>query len=145
MEIRFATINDLPGILALYAQLNPDDPPIDAATAAGIWEAGESGDILRYVVAADSEIIVGTCNVAVIPNLTRAGRPYAVIENVITDRDRRGKGIGRAIVEKAVDFAKARGCYKVLLLSSAKRKEAHRFYEAIGFDGTSKKGFQIRL
>jgi ribosomal protein S18 acetylase RimI-like enzyme len=145
MEIRFATIDDLPQILGLYAQLNPEDSPIDLATAEKIWKDGEARNAVKYIVATENGAVVGTCNIAIIPNLTRSGRPYGVIENVITDAGCRRAGIGRAIMEKAVEFAKSNDCYKVLLQSSVKREEAHRFYESIGFSGTTKKGFERRL
>jgi len=53
--------------------------------------------------------------------------------------------LGKAIIDKAVDYAKEQNCYKVMLQSSSKRIEAHKFYEKIGFDGDSKRGFQIRF
>jgi GNAT superfamily N-acetyltransferase len=78
-------------------------------------------------------------------NLTRQQRPYAVIENVITHQDYRKKGYGTLVMEKAVDYAKRENCYKIMLLSSSSRKDAHQFYERLGFDGSSKKGFQLRF
>jgi len=35
------------------------------------------------------------------------------------------------------------GCYKAILLSGTQREEAHKFYEALGFSGSAKKGFVI--
>ncbi|MBN2626576.1 MAG: GNAT family N-acetyltransferase [Spirochaetales bacterium] len=64
---------------------------------------------------------------------------------MITHRDYRKRGFGEAIMNEAVSIAKDKRCYKVMLMSSAKRVEAHGFYEKIGFDGNSKKGFQLRL
>ncbi len=42
--------------------------------------------------------MVATCTLVVIPNLTRGGTPYALIENVVTHTDHRNKGYwqGRA-------------------------------------------------
>jgi hypothetical protein len=34
---------------------------------------------------------------------------------------------------------------KIILQSSAKRTEAHKFYEKCGFDGNSKRVFEIRI
>jgi len=142
---RAAREEDLEGILALYRQLNPQDPPLDKERALSIWRSSEAAGLTRYLVAAEGKEIVSTCCVTVIPNLTRGGRPYAMIENVITDEGRRRRGIGAQILREAVAVARGCGCYKVVLLSSAKRVQAHAFYEAIGFDGASKKGFEIRF
>jgi hypothetical protein len=48
-------------------------------------------------------------------------------------------------MEMAIKYAKENKCYKILLQSNNKRKESHKFYENIGFDGESKKAFEIRL
>ena len=145
MEIRFAETKDLPQILELYKELNPDDEPLNASTAAEIWAESLRGDRVRYVVAVEGDRVLATCTIAIIPNLTRSGRPYGIIENVITTGAQRRKGAGRAVIEYAVLHAKRQNCYKVALLSGAKRHEAHAFYESIGFNGTSKKGFEMRF
>lgn len=145
MEIRFAEITDLQQILEMYKELNPEDKPIDLTKAQEIWINSINGNYIKYIVALENGKIIATCNIAVILNLTRSGRPYGIIENVITDENYRRKGIGRKIINAGLRFAKDKNCYKVVLLSSIKRKESHEFYESIGFDSNSKKGFEIRL
>jgi len=82
---------------------------------------------------------------AILPNLTRGGRSNAFIENVITDEAYRRRGIGKKLMEMAVQYGRENNCYKVVLLSNIKRKAAHLFYESCGFDGNSKRGFEIRF
>jgi GNAT superfamily N-acetyltransferase len=77
--------------------------------------------------------------------LTRGGKSIGFIENVITDEKHRRKGIGKKIIKEAIEYAKEQNCFKVLLQSGNKREEAHRFYESIGFDGGSKKAFEMRF
>jgi len=144
IEYRIAGKEDLPGILVLYKQFHPGEQPIGMDAADKLWEqSGRQG--LKYFIAADGDRVVSTLNIAVIPNLTRGGRSNAFIENVVTDEEYRRKGIGRKLIEKAVNYARENNCYKVVLLSSMKRKEAHVFYESCGFDGNSKRGFEIRF
>lgn len=45
----------------------------------------------------------------------------------------RSKGIGRALVEYAADYAKEKNCAVIELRSNAKRIRAHSFYEQLGF------------
>jgi GNAT superfamily N-acetyltransferase len=145
IEYRSATRADLAGLLALYRQLNPDDPVPSPEKAEAVWTEIERTDSMCCFVACTEGRIVASCTVAVVPNLTRGCSPYAMIENVITDVAFRRKGIGERVVGMATDFARQRGCYKVFLLSSSGRKDAHRFYESLGFDGNSKKAFDLRL
>ncbi len=145
LEYRTARKNDLPGLLALYKQLNPEEELIDLKKAYSIWETTEKSNTTRYFVAMDDAKAVSTCNITLVPNLTRNGKPFAIIENVITDNNYRRQGIGKKVIENAVQYAKENNCYKVVLLSSAKRIESHKFYESIGFNGNSKKGFEIRF
>lgn len=145
MEYRTAQRDDLPGLLKLYKQLNPEEEPIDAEKAYSVWEAIEKGNATEYFIAVDDTKIVSTCNLTLVLNMTRNGKPFAIIENVVTDSNYRRQGIGKQIIQNAVQYAKEHNCYKVVLLSSAKRTDSHRFYESIGFNGNSKKGFEIRF
>jgi GNAT superfamily N-acetyltransferase len=63
-----------------------------------------------------------------------AGKPLAVVENVVVDRHQQGRGIGRQLMAHAKEQASAAGCYKLALSSNRKRHAAHAFYESIGFD-----------
>jgi len=145
VEERIATKADLTGLLALYRQLTPEDPLLDESRAQSIWDSIEANDGLRYFVAVDGQKLVSTCNIAIVPNLTRNGASWAVIENVVTDEAYRRQGIGKRLMEMAIEFAKSRGCYKVCLLSNSTRAGAHKFYEELGFSGTAKVGFYLKL
>ncbi len=145
MEYRIAHKDDLQGLLALYKQLNPEEEAADLEKASSIWDITEKSNMTRYFIAVDNARIVSTCNITLIPNLTRGGKPFAIIENVVTDNDYRRQGIAKKVMENAIRYARENNCYKVLLLSSAKRTESHKFYESIGFNGNSKKGFEMRF
>jgi GNAT superfamily N-acetyltransferase len=145
VEFRPATSADLSGILALLRELNPEDPELAPSESAGIWTEILGNPRIRYLVAVDSGKVVGTCHVLVVPNLTRSGRPYALVENVVVDGAHRRRGIGRSLMDLAVDFAKSMHCYKVMIQSSAKRSEAHAFYQDLGFDCEAKRSFVLQL
>ncbi len=130
-------------MIALYAQLNPDDPAPDPAAAGRAWAAMLARDGLTVFVADHDSTLVATCTLIVVPNLTRSARPYALIENVVTDAARRTQGLGRAVIEAALASAWADGCYKAMLMTGSKRPETLRFYTGLGFE-QSKTGFQMR-
>lgn len=139
--IREAGAGDLPGLLALYAQLDPGNPALDAVAAEAAFAAMLAQGSRVYV--ADTGMIAATCTLVVIANLTRGARPYALIENVVTDAGHRQRGLGRAVLDHAVAAAFADGCYKVMLMTGSKRPETLRFYAGAGFT-QDKTGFQRR-
>ena len=66
---------------------------------------------------------------------------YAVIENVITEVNHRNKGIGKEVMEYALDKAWQAVCYKVMLLTSKKDEPTLKFYEACGLESGLKTAF----
>ncbi|WP_216330060.1 GNAT family N-acetyltransferase [Rhizobium sp. X9] len=143
LVLREAGSADLPGLLELYRALNPSDPQLTAQEARAAFTAmlGQPG--LAVFLAMEAGEPVATATLLVVPNLTRAARPYALIENVVTLETHRGRGYGRAVVRHAIEAAFAANCYKVMLLTGRQRPEVHAFYESCGFV-QNKTGFQIR-
>jgi ribosomal protein S18 acetylase RimI-like enzyme len=145
--IREATEADLPRLIALMAQLRPDDPQAEdpsrldqyAAVLARMTAQGQ-----RLFAAEVEGEVAGMLALALIENITHQGRPYAIIENVIVDEAVRGRGIGEALIKSAVEAAREAGCYKVSLTSNKRRTDAHRFYERLGFQQTHE-AFRIDL
>ena len=139
--LRHAQRGDLDALLALYAQLNPGDAVAPRERLAAILERILASEDFAIVVATQEGAVAATCSLNVIPNLTRGGASYAVIENVVTDAARRGTGLGRAVLRFALDEAWRRGCYKALLQTGSPDSRVLRFYESCGFSGSDKKGF----
>jgi GNAT superfamily N-acetyltransferase len=145
---------DLPDLLSLYCHLHPGDPVLDAddAALAEHWHAILADPALHYVVAREASgagssvgaAVVATCALALVPNLTRGARPYGLIENVVTRPDWRGRGVGTAVIQRALEVAWAADCYKVMLLSGRKDEGTLRFYEGAGFTRGEKTGFVAR-
>ncbi|ESQ93212.1 GNAT family N-acetyltransferase [Asticcacaulis benevestitus] len=143
MNIRFSDREDMPQLLKLYRHLNPDDKETTVEVAFKNWERLKlypGSNILIGCLDAD---IVATCTLVVIPNLTRAGAPYALIENVVTHSAHRNKGYGKAVLKDATEAAWRAGCYKVMLLTGSKQPAVLKFYQDAGFE-QNKTGFQMR-
>ena len=88
--------------------------------------------------------MIGTAALIVVPNLGHNGSPFALVENVVIDESARGQRHGDALMRYIIELATAAGCYKVVLTSRKFRKDAHRFYERLGFTATSE-GFRYTL
>ena len=136
--------NDLLSLLELYKQLEQNDKIINENIANNILKKIKNQNI-KYFIAKDNGKIISSCYICILPNFTRNGRSIGYIENVITDKEYRRKGIGKRIMENAIKYAKNQNCYKVILQSGINRIEAHKFYESLGFEGESKKAFDLRL
>jgi GNAT superfamily N-acetyltransferase len=56
----------------------------------------------------------------------------------------RGRGLGAAMCQWAIDHARDRGCALVQLTTDKTRTDAHRFYQRLGF-AASHEGFKLLL
>ncbi len=140
--IRAAGRADIPAVLELYRYLN-SDAPADPDVALANWEALKRYRGSEILLAHAGGVPVSTCTLVVIPNLTRHGAPYALIENVVTHIDHRGRGYGRAVLHAAAETAWRCGCYKVMLMTGSTDPGTLIFYANAGF-AQSKTGFQMR-
>lgn len=138
--VRDLGVGDVEALIGLYQHLNAGDaPPSQEAVRAVFAHPG-----LRHFGRFIGDALIASCNLAVIPNLTRGGSSYGVIENVVTHADHRGQGHGQAVIRHAIEQAWAAGCYKVVLTTSRKDPAVRAFYERCGFDGGDKRAFVIR-
>ena len=145
LEIRSAQAGDLDRLIDLYRHLHPAEASLpDGPARNRLWTVMLARPGFSCIVGSHDDVLATACCLAIIPNLTRGGRPYALIENVVTHADFRRRGFGKAVVMHALDLAWKEGCYKVMLLTGSKRSETHRFYEACGFRSDEKVGFVAR-
>ena len=147
VSFRLAAREDVESLLSLLPQITsrPGGLP---AKGVGIDESIRIFDKMaahgnvHIIVGESGDDLVAALTIAIIPNLMYAGRPWAIIENVVVDRDLRGKGVGKKIMKFAFDLAERNGCYKVQLLSGPNDDQVG-FYRSVGMkDGTSQ-GFKM--
>jgi GNAT superfamily N-acetyltransferase len=142
--VRPASSDDLPGLLALYRHLNPDDPAPDAERAGAAWSAILGSPMMTVFVVEADGVLASSCTLVIVPNLTRGLRSYALVENVVTHADYRKRGLARSVLTAALDAARAAGCYKVMLATGSKNPDTLQFYERSGFQRGGKTFFQRR-
>ncbi|GAA3723071.1 GNAT family N-acetyltransferase [Streptomyces tremellae] len=147
LTIRPATEDDLPAIVAMLADdelgaQREDTENLAPYAAAFARLAGDPHQHLMVAVRAGR--VVGTLQLSVLPGLSRQGATRSVIEGVRVHADERGGGLGTRFITWAVDESRRQGCQLVQLTSDASRKDAHRFYERLGFTA-SHLGFKLAL
>lgn len=135
ITVREATDVDLPAILSLYGQLGQDDGTVlSPEQAMIIFNRLRSYPDYRIHVALADDKIVGTFAMLVMDNLAHQGARSAILEDVVVEEGLRGQGIGRTMMAYAAALCRERGCYKMVLNSNRLRVDAHRFYEALGYE-----------
>lgn len=98
----------------------------------------------RLLIAEVNGQIVGTLQITFIHGLSRQGAKRALLEAVRVASLHRGKGFGEQIIRRAVEMARREGCAMVQLTTDKSRKDAHRFYERLGFEA-SHEGMKLTL
>ncbi len=142
LHIRLLRPDELPALLALYAQLHPVDERLpEPAVVQSLWQELMAHPRYRYFGGYVREELVTTCNLTVVPNLTRGCKPYGLIENVVTQAAHRNRGHGKALLAHALMHAWAQGCYKVMLQTGRLEEPVLKFYESAGFDRHAKQAF----
>ena len=132
---REAREDDLPAILRLYtsAQIT-DEATFTLEEAREHFQVFKRYPSYRIFVALIDDAIVGTYELLIMDNLAKRGRKSGVVEDVAVDPAYQGRGIGRAMMDHAREQCRQDGCYKFVLSSNMKREDAHRFYDALGFE-----------
>jgi len=145
--VREASASDLDALLGLYEQLTgPIDEPVpvpapDPREAIAEILAAPARSLL---VAELDGALVGTVDVLIAPNLTHHAQPWALVENVVVAESARRRGVGRALMARAIELAREARCYKVNLISGNERTGAHDFYRSLGFEAIGQ-GFKTYL
>lgn len=143
LQIRKATLQDLPAILKLYEQPVIDDGiSLSFDKAAEIFSKMEQYPNYALYVADFKGQIVGSFALLIMDNLGHLGAPSAIVEDVVVDLDFQNRGIGKQMMQMAISHAADLDCYKIMLSANSRRKIAHQFYESLGFE---KHGYSYKI
>jgi GNAT superfamily N-acetyltransferase len=143
LTIREAQPSDLDALEELYRFHIEEAPPPPADGAALRRTFGRilADGNYHLLVGENDGAVVSSVTCVVVPNLTHGGRPWAVIENVVTRSGERGRGHASALMERACGIAREAGCYKAMLLTGSKKQSTLDFYARCGFSSDIKTGF----
>ena len=135
MLIRPARPDDVDAIVRAYDWLfaPPGSVPLR-------WDPAHAGERLRGMIeSADTDVLVadddgaiaGICTIYDDIDSVRFGR-RAWVEDLAVDPAQRSRGIGKALMDAAKDWAREHGASHLELDSAEPRVDAHRFYEREG-------------
>jgi GNAT superfamily N-acetyltransferase len=133
--LRYATPEDAHVLADLLAQLGhpTSASEIPSRLAALI---SEGGAVLLATEAAGTPLGM--------ISLTRhtplhADGPIAYITALVTTAAARRRGVGRAFISAAKEWARSRGCVRITVTSAERRTDAHAFYPACGLPYTGRR------
>jgi aminoglycoside 6'-N-acetyltransferase I len=132
VHIRPARADDVPALVQLFAELgySTDEPTLRAQL-----EQFGGGGAHALVAELPDRRVVGAATVAIHPRLyTRA--PSAQLTALVTDRETRRHGVGRALARAAAELARSAGCEKLYVRTNRRRQESPPFYRSLGFEET---------
>lgn len=141
LQIREIRNDELEGLLGLYTQLHNNVMPQLDDRVKKIWENINNDPNHHIIVALMENKIVASCVLIIVNNLTNGQRPYALVENVITDGAYRKRGYATQVLNHAKGIAQQHNCYKIMLMTGSKEDTTLRFYERAGYNRNDKTAF----
>ena len=90
----------------------------------------------RLIVGLWQGRLVSCVQLTIIPSLTLGGATRGQLEGVRVSAAMRGRGIGEAAINHAIEEARNRGCQLIQLTTNKRRTDAERFYRKLGFESS---------
>lgn len=138
LTIRTAKLADLPDIINMLAddylgqQREDASAPINEDYVKA-FHGIDTDPNNELIVAEQDGKVTGTLQLTFTPSLSYRGGKRCTVESVRIHSSMRGKGIGKEMMLRAIEWAKEKGCISMQLTSHKDREDAHRFYEQLGF------------
>ena len=98
----------------------------------------------RTFVAREGERIVAMANLLYTVS-TAEGGGAALFEDLVVVPERRGKGIGAALLRHVIDSARQEGLTKITLLTDRGNKRAQALYRKTGFVASTMTAMRLKL
>lgn len=148
MNIRKAKASDAEALKTLYFEHLTRFPPQEEQDMA-LWMSKlskfEKDENMYLLVLETNDMIVASVQMAIIESLTHNVSPFAIVENVVTHVDYRNRGYASALLAKATEIAKEKGCYKMSLETGSNKESTLNFYRNNGFEIDKKHSCLKRL
>lgn len=129
VSVRAALIEDASRIAQLSAQLGYPASPEDVERRLRL--TAQSPENVVYVAALQDGQVIGWLHAFVYRTIESDSR--AEIGGLVVDVRHRRSGAGRLLMGHAEQWAREQGCKAVNLRTNIVRKDAHAFYESLGY------------
>lgn len=132
-----ATAEDMPGVVALIGRVYAEygfvyEPAVEVPDLFA-FERHYQPPAGAFFVVREAGCVVGSVG------LERVDARSAELHRLYLDTAHRGRGTGRALVERGLDWCRAQGMDRLILWSDTRFDLAHRLYERMGFRRTGER------
>jgi ribosomal protein S18 acetylase RimI-like enzyme len=135
--------DDLTDLATLLAELSGKPTSKESMLNNFEWME-KNGDY--YVLGAKlDQRLAGSIMGIVCRDLVGECQPFLVVENVIVSNQFRGQGIGKRLMLEMEKIGIKRDCHYIMFVSGAQRRDAHQFYESLGYKLDVVQGFKKYL
>lgn len=135
VSFRDATRADVPFVVAMLADdmlgRQREAAALESYLAAFDAMQAENGNLL--IVGQDRGQVIACYQLTLISGLSLAAARRALLEGVRVADSHRGQGVGQALIADAESRARVAGCTLLQFTTNKARKDAHRFYDRLGF------------
>lgn len=130
MEIRRFELKDLDEIFYVLNQLYTGKLKYEKFNE--IYKLKLNDPYSYYIVAIENNKIVGVLTAELQVKLHRENM-QCFVEDLVVDKEYRNRGIGKSLLQNAIDYAKSNNCDVVELTTYLNNEKAIKFYEANDF------------
>lgn len=139
ISIADAVTSDIPMLVSLLAELfsiEQDFQPNTDKQARGLQLLISSPDrgVIRVARNQTGEVI-GMVSAQLVMS-TAEGAPSAWVEDMVVGRDWRTQGVGRRLLNSALEWAKSKGATRAQLLVDLDNEPAINYYAHLGWQGS---------
>jgi GNAT superfamily N-acetyltransferase len=137
MHLSLATREDAMALVDLFAMTGLSEPAaVDTATAQARWDAMQQALPGAQVIVGRrcDGTVMGALTLVLLPLMARGGAPSAVIEDLAVNPMMQREGLGRQLVQCAMEVAQEAGCYKLALSANPRRAGVDGFFERLDFE-----------
>lgn len=147
MQIDCARPADIPALCGLLSALFSQEVefvPDTARQARGLSMIIDDPRVGSVLVARRDGQVTGMVTLLFTVS-TALGERVVLFEDLVVSPDARGAGIGSALVQAAMDFARKNGCSRITLLTDGINVDAQRFYARHGFVASDMRPMRLML
>ena len=147
MKFEVAESSDIPALCDLLESLFTQEAEFKSdrdAQVRGLKSVIENDDVGDILVVRDNDNVIAMVNILYTVS-TALGARVGILEDMVVSSAGRGSGVGSKLLERAMEFAKEKGCQRITLLTDHDNEGAHRFYQKHGFSISTMVAFRKSL